>query len=88
MAIRDRLLNLLQGERSEFKLKQLFYSYDPYKANVLHLSEVKTMCDRLELIEVDEPILKKAYEYIDADKDGGILFTEFRDFIIHGPQLK
>lgn len=81
---------MLKGETNEFKLNQLFVSYDPHKAYVLHADEFAIMCDRLGLTTppaMDEQVFLKAFQYIDTDRDGGVFFNEFKDFALNGPKF-
>lgn len=79
------LVDLLKGENSDFKLNQLYASFDPHKASTLHVDEFKKMCVRLKLPQVDQKIYVRAFGFIDDDNDGGILLDEFKNFIRNGP---
>lgn len=78
------LQDLLKGEDNDFKLNQLYASFDPHGAQVLHVEEFRKMCGRLNLPEPEKSVLVKAFGMIDTDNDGGIQIDEFKNFIFNG----
>jgi len=78
------LQDLLKGEDNDFKLNQLYASFDPHGAQVLHVEEFRKMCGRLKLPEPAKSVLVKAFGMIDTDGDGGIQIDEFKNFIFNG----
>ena len=85
--MRDLILKMLKGTTDEFKLRQLFASYDIHKSRLLSVNQIAMIRKRLGLEDLDNATLRKLFHLIDKDESGFVEYPEFEQFLLKEPNF-
>lgn len=82
--IRERLVTMTKGVEDEFKLQQLYKSFDKHNSGMLSSVEFDGMLLKLNIV-VPKDILPLLFKSLDKNRSGYIEFDEFCNFVLYNP---
>lgn len=82
--IRERLVTMTKGVEDEFKLQQLYKSFDKHNSGMLSSTEFDGMLLKLNIV-VPKEILPLLFKGLDKNRSGYIEFDEFCNFVLYNP---
>lgn len=85
--LRQRLVTIANGSQEEYKLRNLFRTFDVDGSGAITLNELAGMTGKLGVAVTDDELVA-LMRWLDINKSGVIEFEEFERFLIEEPYTK
>lgn len=82
--IRERLVTMTKGVEDEFRLQQLYKSFDRHNSGMLSSTELDGLLLKLNIV-IPKDVLPLLFKSLDKNRSGYIEFDEFCNFVLYNP---